>query len=196
VKVADPTTTQLFGFTLLAAATDGTSKYAVQGGVTSGLIPVAPGTNYSLTETLASGWQLSGVSCKIDNVTAGTPNVAQSKITAIAVKTGQTTVCTFSNAGVITGNVTYTITVNNLVLEAATLDALTDDKFGNLNGVGSCATGGTIAGNGSYSCQFTKTLTGAAGTTHTNVVTAVAKDNDGNSVTKTATATVSFVASP
>ena len=194
VKVANPSTTQLFGFTLSPGSTDGTSKYAVQGGVTSGLIPVTPGNNaYSLTETLPSFWALTNVSCSVDGTSTGTANVAQNKITGITVKTGQTTVCTFTNGGQITGNVTYTITVTNLSAEAAALDALSDDKFGNLNGVGTCATGGTIAGSGSYSCQFTKTLTGAVGTSHTNVVTATAKDNDGNSLSKTASATVSFI---
>ena len=83
-------------------------------------------------------------------------------------------------------------TVTTLTAEAVSLFSLNDDKFGNLNGVGTCAPGGTIAGSGSYSCSFTKTLTGAANTTHTNTVTAVAKDDESNSVSKTASATVTF----
>ena len=80
--------------------------------------------------------------------------------------------------------------------------SLVDDKFGDLNGVGGCATGGTIAGSAAgtvyYECKFTKTLSGTAGTSHTNEVTAVAKDNESppNSDTKKATATVNFVSPP
>jgi len=196
VKATTPASTQLFGFTLAAPSTDGTSKYAVQAGVSSGLIPVTPGTSYSITETNPSNWSTQSVSCSVDGVSTGTANVAQSKITGIAAKTGQTTVCTFSNTGLLTGPVTYTVSVTNLSPETASLFSLSDDKFGNLNGVGTCATGGMIAGNGTYTCSFTKTLTGAPGATHTNIVTAVAKDDEGNSVTKTASATVSFVSPP
>jgi hypothetical protein len=194
VKATDITSTQLFGFTLAAASTDGTSKYAVQAGVSTGLIPVTPGTNYSITETNPTNWSLQNVSCTVDGQSTGTKNVAQNKITGITAKTGQTTVCTFTNAGLLSGSVTYTVTVTNLTAEAVSLFSLNDDKFGNLNGTGTCATGGTIAGSGNYSCTFTKTLSGAAGTSHTNTVTAVAKDDEANSVTKTASATVNFVA--
>jgi hypothetical protein len=192
VKNTDVTSTDLFGFTLSIPATDGSSKYKVQAGVTTALLPVTPGTNFAITETMASNWTLTNVVCTVDGVSTGTKNVAQSKITGIAAKTGQTTVCTFSNSGVLTAPVTYTVTVTNLTTEAVSLFSLNDDRFGNLNTVGTCVTGGTIAGSGSYSCYFTKTLTGAANTTHTNIVTAVAKDDEGNSVSKTGTATVTF----
>jgi hypothetical protein len=207
VKVASPATTQYFGFTLAAASTDGSSRYAVQGGVTTALIPVTPGTGvngYSLTETLPTNWQLSSVACRVDDVpggtATGTANVAQNEITAITVKTGQTTTCTFTNSGLISGNVTYTIVVTNNGLESVSLFSLNDDKFGNLNGTGTCATGGTILGTGSgtntYTCTFTKTISGAPGTSHVNTVTAVAKDDELNSDTKTASATVSFTSPP
>jgi hypothetical protein len=194
VKATDVSSTDLFGFTLSIPATDGSSKYAVQAGVTSGLIPVTPGTNYAITETMASNWSLANITCVVDGVATGTKNLAQNKITGITAKTGQTTICTFSNSGLLSGPVTYTVTVTNLTLEPVSLFSLDDDKFGNLNGVGTCAIGGTIVSGTPYSCTFTKTLTGAAGTTHTNTVTAVGKDDEGNSVTKTGSATVSFIA--
>jgi hypothetical protein len=196
VKSTNPTSTQLFGFTLTTPSTDGTNKYAVQAGVSTGLIPVAPGTNQVITETMPSNWSLQSVSCVVDGVSTGTANVAQNKITSVATKTGQTTVCTFSNTGLLSGSVTYTITVTNLSLEAATLDSLKDDKFGNLNGVGTCTAGGTISGGQSYSCTFNKTLSGAPGTTHTNIVTAFAKDDELNAISRTGSATVSFIAPP
>jgi hypothetical protein len=197
VKLTTVTTTDKFGFTLAPASTDGSSKYAVQGGVTTALIPVVPtsGNNrYSLTELLPTGWNLTTASCKIDNATTGAFSATNKNVTGIEVKTGQTTVCTFTNTPVISGPVEYTITVKNNGLELLTLDSLMDDKFANLNGVGTCATGAsvTIAGGVTYSCKFTKTLTGSPGTTHTNIVTAKASDNDGNTDTETATATVTF----
>jgi hypothetical protein len=206
VKVATPASSQLFGFTLNGAANNGDTKFAVAGGVTSGLIAVKPSggqvPTYSLTETLPSNWNFTNVSCAIDNVPTGSKHATLPQISGIAVNSGQTTVCTFTNTGTISGPVEYTIRVTNLGKENVTLTSLTDDKFGNLNGVGTCATGGTIAGSAAgnlyYECKFTQTISGAPGTSHINEVTAVAKDNETpqNSDTKKATATVSFVSPP
>ena len=103
---------------------------------------------------MPTNWSLYSVSRTVDGVSTGTPNVAQNKITGINAKTGQTTVCTFTNRGLITGSVTYTVIVANLTAESVSLFSLNDDKFGDLNGVGTCATSGTIVGNGSYNCSF------------------------------------------
>jgi hypothetical protein len=195
-KVVTPSSAALFGFTLSPASTDLTNKYAVAGGVTTGLIPVAPGTNYSLTEVLGANWTLQSASCTVDGQATGTFSSSLKKVSNIEIKTGQTTTCTFNNNGMITGDVTYTIVVTNNGGEVVTLQSLMDDKFGNLNGVGTCAAGAgvTIAANGgTKSCTFVKTLTQAPGTTHTNVVTAIAGDDDGNTDTETATATVTFL---
>ncbi len=70
------------------------------------------------------------------------------------------------------GDVTFTITVNNIGGGEITLKTLIDDKFGNLNGVGTCSVPQTIAYDDSYQCTFTKKITGTPGGTHTNVVTA------------------------
>jgi len=89
------------------------------------------------------------------------------------------------------GSVTYTVTVTNTSIEAVTLTSLSDNVFGNLNGQGSCATGGTIAANGgTYTCSFSQTVSGDAGDTHTNVVTAQAQDDEGNTASDTDDATV------
>ena len=199
-KVTVPASSQLSGFTLSPAATNGFDAFAVAGGITSGLIPVAPG-NHSLTETLISGWQLNAVTCVVDNQSTGTASIGTLSINNFLIKSGQTTLCTFTNTGLITGPVTYTITVTNNSTEAVNLFSLNDNQFGDLtnttlNPGSTCAVGGTIAGLGTYSCTFTKTLTGAAGTSHTNTVTAVGKDDEGGSDTKTASATVNFVLPP
>jgi hypothetical protein len=62
-------------------------------------------------------------------------------------------------------------------------DAVTP-TYATLNGVGTCVTGGTIAGGGNYSCTFSRTVSGPPGTVHKNKVRAVGKDDENNSDTK------------
>ncbi|HEX9259928.1 MAG TPA: DUF11 domain-containing protein, partial [Acidimicrobiales bacterium] len=89
------------------------------------------------------------------------------------------------------GNVTYTVVVTNTSFEPVTLTSLVDDKFGNLNGQGTCATGGTIAANGgTYTCTFTKALAQTAD--HTNIVTATVTDDDNTSASANDNAVVTF----
>jgi uncharacterized repeat protein (TIGR01451 family) len=96
------------------------------------------------------------------------------------------------------GTVTYKVTVYNDSVEPVTLTALVDDKFGNLNGQGTCSTPQTIVVGGSYSCTFTKVLVGELNANglgykpHTNTVTATANDNENNTTTASDNATVSF----
>jgi uncharacterized repeat protein (TIGR01451 family) len=94
------------------------------------------------------------------------------------------------------GNVTFTVDVINWSAEAVTLDSLIDDVFGDLNSQGDCSVPQPLAAAGdpgdSYTCSFTKWLTGEALGSHTDTVTATASDNDGNSDTDTDPATVNF----
>ncbi|MFA9492044.1 MAG: sortase, partial [Anaerolineales bacterium] len=92
------------------------------------------------------------------------------------------------------GNVDYTVTVENTSFEDVTLTTLTDDIYGDLNGDGTCATGGTIATGVTYSCTFTGAVAGNAGDTITDIVTAVVTDDDGSTDTETATETVTVTA--
>jgi hypothetical protein len=162
---------------------------------TAALIPVAPGT-YSLTEAALSNWSVTSVTCNGQVQTfSEDPSTGDVTVSGIQAQSGQTVTCTFTNLWEFEGVVTYTIVVTNNGLEAVTLDTLTDtvdSVVENLNGVGDCSTGGTIAGLGSYSCSFQKTLTGQAGDVHTNEATGTASDNDGNSDTDSDTATVTF----
>jgi len=92
-------------------------------------------------------------------------------------------------------DVTYTIEVTNHNNEDVTLDSLTDTKFGDLDGKGTCVADGseTVAGNGgTYTCSFTEFVSGEPGI-HTNVATGSASDNDGNSDSADAQATVTIV---
>ncbi len=79
------------------------------------------------------------------------------------------------------GNVTFSALVTNLSAETGTLTLLQDSTFGDLNGQGSCALNGTIAPNGgTYSCSFSKLVSGTAGQTLVYTATARLADDDGN----------------
>ena len=78
------------------------------------------------------------------------------------------------------GSFSYTVKVTNTSIESVTLSSLVDDKFGDLNGKGSCATGASIAPGATYTCTFSGNVAGNAGDQHTNTVTATAVDNEGN----------------
>jgi uncharacterized repeat protein (TIGR01451 family) len=96
------------------------------------------------------------------------------------------------------GAVTYTAKVTNTSPEPVTLTSLADDKFGNLNGQGTCTLPQTIAVGGSYTCTLTKSLTGQYNANglgfkpHLNTVTATANDDEGNTASAKDDATVTF----
>ena len=90
------------------------------------------------------------------------------------------------------GSVTYTVVVKNKAVENFVLNSLVDDKFGDINGVGTCAVPQTIAAAGEYSCAFTKIISGEALTTHTNKATASGQDPEGNQTSADDSETVSF----
>ncbi len=90
------------------------------------------------------------------------------------------------------GLVTFTIELINSGNETVTVTSLVDDHFGNLNGLGSCVTPQVVGIGERYRCQFTQTLSGPTGTSHINIVSAVATDNEGNTVSDTDDATVAF----
>jgi hypothetical protein len=193
-KDATPATSQSFGFTLSPAAANGTTAFSVTGGSTSALIPVMPG-QYSVTESSVANWTISSAGCTDGTNSTGTYN-GSNAVTGIQVDTGETVTCGFANVWGLSAPVTYTIVVANNSLEAATLNYLNDDIFGPLSGEGSCSLNQSLAPTGqpgaSYTCSFVKTLSGGSGTTHTNVVTAKASDDDGNTDTETDDATVTF----
>ncbi|MEI7749771.1 MAG: VWA domain-containing protein [Candidatus Moraniibacteriota bacterium] len=87
------------------------------------------------------------------------------------------------------GSVTFSVVVNNKSFESVTLMSLSDDVYGDLNGKGTCATGGIIAAGGSYSCSFDAGVYGEPGR-YTDVVTAIGTDDDGSTDTKHDDATV------
>lgn len=77
-------------------------------------------------------------------------------------------------------DVTFSVSVHNTTGKSVKLDTLTDSIYGDLDGVGSCDTGGTILAGDVYACSFTKAVSGDAGDSHTNVVTASISNADGS----------------
>lgn len=94
------------------------------------------------------------------------------------------------------GTVTYTVVVTNPegAPEDIVLTTLQDDKFGDLNGQGTCniAAGVTLAAGAKYTCTFDKDLVGDAPDTHLNTVTATVRDDDGNTMASADDAVVTF----
>ncbi len=54
--------------------------------------------------------------------------------------------------------VTFYVNVYNTTGTDESLTSLVSSAFGDLNGVGTCSTGGTISANGEYDCQFVKII--------------------------------------
>lgn len=70
------------------------------------------------------------------------------------------------------GTVQFTATITNNTGVELVVASVEDDQFADLDLAG-CATPppATLANGGSYSCAFSRTLSGAAGSTHQNIVT-------------------------
>jgi hypothetical protein len=101
------------------------------------------------------------------------------------------------------GSVEYTVTVknNSVSSDPLALDSLSDNKFGSLSGLGSCNTGGNLyptalASGATYTCKFTKTISGNAGYVHTNTVTGSAHDDEGKTASDSDSATVNVTNVP
>jgi hypothetical protein len=94
------------------------------------------------------------------------------------------------------GTVTYTVVVTNPLGAPGPIvvTTLTDTKFGNLDGMGSCDLSPpvVIAPGDDYTCAFQKDLAGNAKDIHVNTVAATAVDDDGNKVSASDDAAVTF----
>jgi uncharacterized repeat protein (TIGR01451 family) len=95
------------------------------------------------------------------------------------------------------GNATFDLTIKNTsAVDSVTITSLTDDVYGDLDGKGSCDVPQTLAPGASYSCSFTGAVSGNAGSSHTDVVTASGTDDDGNPVSDSDDAVVSITDTP
>src|SRR5918995_945411 len=96
------------------------------------------------------------------------------------------------------GNASFGVKIENLsAVDSVTITSLSDDVYGNLDGQGTCDVPQTIAPGASYSCSFTGAVSGNAGSSHKDIVTASGTDDDGNPVSDEddATVTITNVAS-
>ena len=93
------------------------------------------------------------------------------------------------------GDVEFNIRVTNDGSESVTIDSLTDTDF-YLGAACPDAQGTLLQLGETYTCGFTKFISGNVGENHVNNVTVVASDDDGNTATDSDTATVVFTATP
>lgn len=94
------------------------------------------------------------------------------------------------------GQVTYRVEVRNLTSQPVDLVELTDTRRGSLAGAGDCRVPAAVAGGGRYSCSYGAEVSGAAGSTAVNVVTAVARDAAGEEARDDDGADVVIIAGP
>ena len=82
------------------------------------------------------------------------------------------------------GNATFDVTVKNTsAVDSVTISSLSDDVYGNLDGKGSCDVPQTLAPGGELQLLVHRCrVSGNAGSSHTDVVTASGTDDDGNPV--------------
>jgi hypothetical protein len=154
---------------------------------------LAPGASQTYTCTAVVTAEFTNVATATGTPPVG-PNVSASDSAFVDVLPSITVSKTPNPTSVLFtgGSVSYTITVQNTSVEPVTLNSLVDNKFGNLNGQGTCSFPQTIAAGGSYSCTFTATISGAPGSSHVNTVTGAASDNEGNVANGAGSATVTF----
>ena len=93
------------------------------------------------------------------------------------------------------GMVTFTVVVENQsgLTDPVTITSLVDDTHGDLNGQGTCSVPQTIQPGDSYTCTFTATVSGSAGYSETDIVTASGTDDEGTPVSDNDDATVTVI---
>ncbi len=95
------------------------------------------------------------------------------------------------------GAVNFTVRIDNpSQADSVNITSLVDNIHGNLNGQGSCSVPRTISAGSFYQCSFTANVSGNAGDTETDVVTATGTDDDGNPVSDSDDATVTITDQP
>ncbi len=91
------------------------------------------------------------------------------------------------------GTVTFTVRITNIsAVDSVTIITLTDSIHGDLDSLGTCHVPQDIPSGDYYECSFTATVSGNAGDSETDTVTAEGTDDDGNPATADDTATVTI----
>lgn len=92
------------------------------------------------------------------------------------------------------GAVTFTVTIHNISNgDTLTITDLQDSVFGNLNGRGDCAVPQTLAPNLIYQCRFQEQIQGVSGDLHIDTITLSAHNEDGESLSEQAQASVKVI---
>jgi uncharacterized repeat protein (TIGR01451 family) len=95
------------------------------------------------------------------------------------------------------GTFTFDVVVTNNSFEPVTITSLQDSVYGSLDGRGTCAIGASLPANGgTYTCSFTGDFNGAPNASQTDIVTVIAIDDDGTTVTDFDDATVTLTGVP
>lgn len=94
------------------------------------------------------------------------------------------------------GEVEYTLTVECEGTDSCDLASLSDTLGGSLDGEGTCQESQDLLITRSYSCTFTREVTGSAGETVTNTVEIVGRDDFGGERRPSASADVLVTAAP
>lgn len=180
-------------FTMNVTGTN-VSSASFPGSETGTVVTLNSGT-YSVDETDAFGYTKSlSVDC------SGSITVGQTKTCTITNNDVDVlpSISVTKTAGVASvdepgANVTYTFVVTNTspnALDPVTIVSLSDDKFGTLTGDADCQVGTVIPVGGSCTFNYVGAVAGEGNTSHVNVFTAHAKDNENNDVSATDDATV------
>ncbi|MGI9648781.1 MAG: SdrD B-like domain-containing protein [Acidimicrobiia bacterium] len=169
---------------------------------------IAPGATYScafdgaVTGTAAGPDHSNTVTATVVDNEANTANDGDSETvglddvlpTIVVTKTANPTRVAASG-----GSVTFTVRVDNSGVEPVTLSSLSDSIYGDVaNALNpallgtTCALPQVIGVAGFHECTFTAMVAGTAGGSETDVVTATAGDDEGNSAVDNDDAVVSF----
>lgn len=191
------TLTQSFQFTTSFGET-----FSLSNGMFHQSAPLRPGT-YSVTETdPGSGWQTTS-SCDNGNATSAIALVSGSQVTCTFINTDVSASMTLAlspNPSEVVapgGDVTYAVLIRNTSRsQNITVNTLTDNRFGNLNGQGTCTVPQTIVADASYACAYVGAVSGAIGELFTNVATATGTAANTASLQANDDATVRIVAVP
>jgi Flp pilus assembly protein TadG len=169
---------------------------------TGGTIPVGGSYSCSFTESLSSPTladHVNVVTATMLDAYLATVEESDTAVVTFTDEPGTISILKIANPSSVPetgGNVAFSFEVRNTGAETVTLTSLTDSAFGDLNGRGSCSTGGTIPAGGSYTCATTELVSGIGESRHMNRAIAVASDNEGNVVeAASSTATVLFTLS-
>ncbi|MEO5575625.1 MAG: hypothetical protein ABIR67_07085 [Gaiellaceae bacterium] len=98
VKNAGADTTTSFAFAVSPVPAGTASAYTIVGsGLTSPISLLVGNATETVTETVPSGWSLSGAACAVNGGATGTFDSAGKRVTGISIQSGLETRCTFTN---------------------------------------------------------------------------------------------------